>query len=99
MEEIEGNEGVFKLGHGGAGLDGVFAEAGEGGFADGQDTLQLCCGIGAVVPEVGVGVGAAEGAGVCVGDEDEAALLAGFEDVVEGGCVFGAAWLDWSNSR
>ena len=89
MEEIEGNEGVFKLGHGGAGLDGVFAEAGEGGCADGQDAVEFGGGIGAVVPEVGVGVGAAEGAGVFVGDEDEAALLAGFEDVVEGGWVFG----------
>ncbi len=46
-------------------------------------------GVGAVVPEMGVGVRAAEGAGVFVGDVDEAGFLGGFEDGVEGGGVFG----------
>ncbi len=68
MEEVEGDEGVFELGHGGAGGDGVFVEACEGCGADGQDAIELGGGVGAVVPEMGVRVRAAEGSGVFVGD-------------------------------
>ncbi len=57
--------------------DGVFAEALEGGGADGHDAVEFVGGVGAVVPEMRVGVRAAEGAGVFIGDEDEAALLRG----------------------
>ncbi len=75
MEEIEGNEGVFELRHRSALFDGVFAEASEAGGPDGQDAVEFVSRIGAVVPEVGVGVGSAEGTGVFVGDVDEAGLL------------------------
>ena len=54
-----------------------------------DDAVELVGRAGAVVPEMRVGVSAAEGTGIGVGDEDEAALLGGFEDVVEGSGVFG----------
>ena len=74
VEEEEGDEGVFKLRHGGAGADGVFAELLEGGGAYGEDAVEFGGGVWAVVPEVGVGVGGAEGAGVFVGDEELAGV-------------------------
>ncbi len=90
VEEIEGDEGVFELGHGLAGLDDVWSEAGEGGLADGEDAGELGCGVGAVVPEVGVGVGGAEGAGVFVGDVAEAGGFVLAEEGVEGFGFVGA---------
>ena len=89
LEEVEGDEGVFELGEWSALGDGVFAEALEGGGADGHDAIEFVGGVGAVVPEMGVRVCAAEGAGVFVGDVDEAGLFTCCEDGVEGGGVFG----------
>ena len=77
VQQVEGDERVFKLGQGRAGGDGVLAEALEGGGADGEDAVEFVGGVGAVVPEMGVGVRAAEGARVFVGDVDEAGLLGG----------------------
>ncbi len=84
VEEIKGDEGVFKVGHGLAGLDGVCTEAGEGGFADGKETGEFGGGVGAVVPEVGPGAEAAEGACIGVSEVAEAGGLAGIEEGVEG---------------
>ena len=96
VEEVERDERVFELGHRSAGGDGVLAEALEGGGADGQDAVEFVGGIGAVVPEVRVGMRAAEGAGVFVGDVDEAGLLRlAVENGVEGGGVF--AWVSCSS--
>ncbi len=89
VQEVEGDEGVGELGHGGAGADVVGAEAGEGGGADGEDAVELVGGVGAVVPEVGVGVGGAEGAGVLVGNEEEAGFFGVGEDFVEGFVLVG----------
>jgi hypothetical protein len=59
--------------------DSILAEVLNGG-ADGHDAVEFVGGIGAVVPEVRGG--RRRGAGVFVGDEDEAAFLR-FEDGVE----------------
>ncbi len=87
MEEVERDEGVLKLGEGHALLDGVGSEARESGGADLEDAVELGGGIGAVIPKVRVRVGGAEGAGVFVGDEDEAGLFGVGEDFVEGGGI------------
>ena len=47
-------------------------------------------GVGAVVPQVRVGVRAGEGAGVFVGDEEQAGFFGGGEDFVEGFMLVGA---------
>ena len=75
FEEIEGDERVFKLGEWSAVGDGVFAEAFEGGCADGHDAIEFVGGIGAVVPKMGVWVRAAERTRVFVGDVDKARLF------------------------
>ena len=84
MKEIEGDEGVFELGHWLAGLDSCLTEAGESGLADGEDAGELGDGVGAVVPEVSVRMGGAEGAGVFVGDVAEAGGLVLAKEGVEG---------------
>jgi hypothetical protein len=89
LEEVQGDERVFELGEWRALGDGVFAEALEGGGADGHNPIEFVGGVGAVVPEMGVGVCSAEGTGVFVGDEDEAGLLTCCEDGIEGGGVLG----------
>ena len=62
LEEVKGDEGVFQLRDGSALGDGVFAEAFESGGADCHYPIEFVGGVGAVVPEVRVWVGAAEGA-------------------------------------
>ena len=88
VQQVERDEGVLKLGDAGAVADAVRAEASEGGGADGDDAVELVGGVCAVVPQVGVGVGAAEGTGVLVGDVDEAGGFGFLEDGFEGGGVF-----------
>ena len=88
MEEVEGDEGVFELSEGHALLDGVGPEADEGGGADLEGAVQLGGGIGAVIPQVRVGVSGAEWAGIFVGDVDEAGLLRVRKDFVEGSGIF-----------
>lgn len=82
MQQVKRNQRVFELGERLSGTDRGDAEAPQGGFADGENAVELVGGVLAVVPQMCVWVRAAERSAVCVGDEVEVAFQGIGEDLL-----------------
>ena len=87
MMEVEGDQNLFDGGQGHSFLDRFFSELVQGNPPHLHHSDEFLGGIGSVVPEMDVGVGASSRPGVFIADESEPFLGGAQEDLFQGGVL------------